>query len=359
MDSASLAGTPSPALVVPILAATLFALAALVALLLLPSLSEPAARLVLRSLRRGAPPAHIAFIMDGNRRWASSHTLAPAAGHARGGETLAAVLQWCLDAGVRTVTVFAFSSENFKRAKGEVGAIFGIAEGQMARLLEEGRVLRENGVRVNVIGEVEKLPTRLREVFARAMRDTRGNCGGPILNICFAYTGREEIARAVKTVVRLVDDGEVGVGDVDERLIAALLGTGEGRIGGDTKKDRDEGDLGLERATDRRRLGYPDLVVRTSGEIRLSDFLLMQASDAVISFRRVLWPDMSAWHLVAIILDYQAQRRDQKAVLQGRTPISLPPKSKTFGSVRVQKALDIVLRECYARIDQDASGKLA
>lgn len=362
LSAPSLSAPPSPSFLLPVLLLVLISLAIVTILLIhlssqQPFLSfstEPLARLVLRSLRRGHPPSHVAFIMDGNRRWASSRTLPAQMGHSRGGETLSDVLQWCLDAGVCTVTVYAFSSENFKRPPEEVGAIFALAEAHVHRMLTSTDLVRNYRVRVNVLGDLSALPPALRRTFAEAMRETRAYEDGPTLNICFAYTARAEIARAVGTAVRLCDEGEIAVGDVDEQLLAACLHTGvESGAGNGGEKAWGCG------AEDRRMLGFPDLLVRTSGEIRLSDFLLMQASDAVISFRRVLWPDMSAWHLVAIILDYQAQRRAQGRVLKGKHSVSLPPPSKTFDSARVQKALRKVAMNCYARIDDDRLGLLS
>jgi undecaprenyl diphosphate synthase len=327
----------------------------------LPRLTTPLARRILRALRRGTPPAAIAFIMDGNRRWARARTLPPSAGHPRGGDALADTLQWCLDAGVACVTVYAFSTENFKRPPAEVAEIFALAETRVRRMLDETDLVQRHRVRVNVLGDMSALPPRLRATFARAMAETRAFSGGPTLNVCFAYTARAEMAAAVGTAVRLCDAGALAPSDIDEHLLAACLHTGVVRDAGAAAPDThaaSAADAARDhQAAARARLGFPDLVVRTSGEIRLSDFLLMQASDAVLSFEPVLWPDLTAWHMVRIILDYQAQRRAQARAARAATAglsCSLPPHSPNFASRRVQSAVESVRRDYYARVDADA-----
>jgi ditrans,polycis-polyprenyl diphosphate synthase len=305
--------------------------------------SEFVARRILLALRVGGPPRSVAFVMDGNRRWARARGKAPYDGHPRGGEKLADALQWCLDAGVMTVTVYAFSIENFKRPKREVDEIFALAHDRFSAMLDETDLIKRHRVRVNVLGDLHLLPPKLRAVFARAMRETRAfaDTGGPVLNVCFAYTARAEIAHAVSTAVRLCDSGRLSPDDIDEPVLAACLYTGYA-CGASHHGSAVE---------------HPDLLVRTSGETRLSDFLLWQSSNSIISFESVLWPDLTAWHMIRIILDFQIQRRARYiSLLRCDSCLCTPPALQgpsLFGSQRVQAALDSARRDFFASIDCD------
>jgi ditrans,polycis-polyprenyl diphosphate synthase len=306
--------------------------------------SDAVARRVLRALRIGSPPSSVAFIMDGNRRWARARGKAPYDGHPRGGEKLADTLQWCLDAGVVTVTVYAFSIENFKRPQREVDEIFALAHDRFSAMLDETDVIRRHRVRVNVLGDLRLLPSRLRAVFTRAMRDTRqfSSPGNPVLNVCFAYTARADIARALSTAVSLCDAGHLCPADIDENVFSACLYTG----------------YSCGTPHDGATAEHPDLLVRTSGETRLSDFLLYQSSNSIVSFESVLWPDLTAWHMVRIILDFQAQRRARSRALRRCDSrlgsYSVSQRTALFGSSRIQSAMDSARRDYFASIDRDA-----
>lgn len=256
----------------------------------------------LRALRCGGPiPSHIAFIMDGNRRWATRGGLRAHEGHPYGGEKLIESLQWCLEAGVKTVTVYAFSIENFKRSNREVDEIMQLAMRKFYTLADRADVIHANRVRVRVLGDLTLIPSDLRALMTQVMLDTEQYVGGCTLNICFAYTSRHDMASAIQQLSGLCRDGHIGVDQISEKTIGACLSTGYAK--------------GAEPNS-----CYPELLVRTSGETRLSDFLLWEASDAILSFYPVLWPDLTSWDFVNIVLDYQGQcsARQQGQKRRGR-----------------------------------------
>lgn len=254
-------------------------------------------RTVLRALRHGGPiPRHVAFIMDGNRRWARRSKLEVHEGHLRGGEKLSESLQWCLDANVSTVTVYAFSLENFKRPAEEVAEIMRMCEEKFREMLEESDTIARNRVRVRVLGDLSRVPPSLSALMRRVMGHTASFTDGPTLNICFAYTGRFDIASGVAKAVSLCDEGKMRPEDISEKSLGAFLSS-------------QDGDTGSSSA------GYPELLIRTSGETRISDFLLWESCFSVISFSDVLWPDLSAWDFVFLILGYQAKERARASAI--------------------------------------------
>lgn len=207
-------------------------------------------RLSLMVLRQGPIPRHVAFIMDGNRRFAVKSNLGKAVkGHSRGFDKLSEVLQWCLDMGVQEVTVYAFSIENFKRSKEEVDGIFDLARDKFRRLLSEKDKLMELGIRIEVIGNIHMFPKDIIETIAEAMTETRENSRA-VLSVAFAYTSRDEMAHSLETILAGVDQQQIDTKDIDEELISRCLYT----------KNRPN----------------PDILIRSSGETRLSDFLLWQ-----------------------------------------------------------------------------------
>eukprot|EP00057_Strongylocentrotus_purpuratus_P034643 XP_796039.3 PREDICTED: dehydrodolichyl diphosphate syntase complex subunit DHDDS [Strongylocentrotus purpuratus] len=234
----------------------------------------------LRVLKCGPVPQHVAFIMDGNRRFAKKKSVQTLEGHSLGFEKLAETLQWCLDLGITEVTVYAFSIENFKRSRQEVDGLMELARKKFLRLLEEKDQIMKHGVCVQVIGDLNLLPRDVQEVVAEAMFISRNNTRAT-LNVCLAYTSRQEMANAVKEVALGVEEGILEPSDVSEELLEECLYT--------------------------HRCKDPELLVRTSGEVRLSDFLLWQSGYSVLSFVEVLWPEFSIWHLFAAVLHYQTK----------------------------------------------------
>ncbi|KAJ8341045.1 hypothetical protein SKAU_G00333360 [Synaphobranchus kaupii] len=235
-------------------------------------------RLSANILKAGPMPKHVAFIMDGNRRYARKRHVERQEGHTQGFDKLAETLRWCLNLDIREVTVYAFSIENFKRCKEEVDGLMELAKQKFARLLEEQENLEKHGVCIRVLGDLTLLPLDLQQRIAKAVVSTRkhNKC---FLNVCFAYTSRHEIANAVREMASGVEQGLIKSSDVSESLLSKCLYS-------NNSPD-------------------PDLLIRTSGEVRLSDFLLWQTSYSCLVFQSVLWPEYSFWNLCEAILQYQ------------------------------------------------------
>lgn len=244
-------------------------------------------RLTANILKAGPMPKHVAFIMDGNRRYAQKEHKERQEGHTQGFEKLAETLRWCLNLGIHEVTVYAFSIENFKRSKEEVDGLMELARQKFSRLLTEQENLEKHGVCIRVLGDLTLLPEDLQTLIAKAVVSTRAH-NKCFLNVCFAYTSRHEIANAVKEMAWGVEQGLIKSSDVSEVLLSECLYSSNSP--------------------------NPDLLIRTSGEVRLSDFLLWQTSYSCLVFQSVLWPEYSFWNLCEAILQFQMSHRSiQKA----------------------------------------------
>ncbi|XP_072890632.1 dehydrodolichyl diphosphate synthase complex subunit DHDDS [Hemitrygon akajei] len=235
-------------------------------------------RLCASVLKVGPMPKHVAFIMDGNRRYAQKCRVEREQGHSQGFEKLAETLRWCLNLNIREVTVYAFSIENFKRSKEEVDGLMELARQKFTRLLEEQENLKKYGVHIRVLGNLTLLPVDIQELIAQAVLATQSynKC---FLNVCFAYTSRHEITSAVREMALGVEEGLLRPSDLSEALLGKCLYSS-------SSPD-------------------PDLLIRTSGEVRLSDFLLWQTSHSCLVFQPVLWPEYTFWNLCQAILQYQ------------------------------------------------------
>eukprot|EP00128_Syssomonas_multiformis_P000897 Colp12_sorted_trinity150504_noHs@36201 len=232
-------------------------------------------------LKQGPIPEHVGFIMDGNRRFAKKMHVDRAIGHVKGFEKLEETLEWCHDFGVKVVTVYAFSIENFKRSRDEVDGLMELAKEKLLKLVQKDEIIQNKGICVRILGDVSLLRPDVREAMSKAVELSKNNRNG-ILNVCFPYTSRHELAGVMKELAVGVASGKIQSSDIDEELVTRCLYTQE--------------------------CTPPDLLVRTSGEVRLSDFLLWQSSDAVLSFLNVLWPEFSLWDLVLSVLHYQHAR---------------------------------------------------
>ncbi|KAL0133741.1 hypothetical protein PUN28_001008 [Cardiocondyla obscurior] len=249
--------------------------------------------LVLKIVRTGQIPRHVAFIMDGNRRYASKRNLAKGEGHAKGFEKMTETLNWCMDLGISEVTVYAFSIENFKRSKEEVDELMDLARQKFKRLLDEKDKLMEAGVCIRVIGNLFMLPEDLCQLIAEAMIITKNN-NRAFLNLAFPYTSRDEITHAIKDVAKGIKRTDILPEDINEDLITDCLYTYKST--------------------------NPDLLIRTSGETRFSDFLLWQIADSCVYFTNVLWPEFNIWNFVGAIFYYQRCYPDlQKIKLNAKT----------------------------------------
>lgn len=225
-------------------------------------------------------PAHVAVIMDGNGRWAKKNKLKVALGHRKGVETLRDIIRESSDIGIQALTLYAFSTENWKRDPEEVNALMGLL---LEFFLSEIDELDEKNVRILILGEKSALPLPQQQALISAEDRTRDNTGLK-LNIAINYGSRAEIALAMKRIAEKVRSGELIPDDISETLISDHLYTA----------------------------GLPDvdLVIRTSGEQRLSNFLLYQCAYAEFTFPEVLWPDFSLEHYHRALDDYM--RRDRR-----------------------------------------------
>ncbi|MEO7665038.1 MAG: polyprenyl diphosphate synthase [Candidatus Limnocylindrales bacterium] len=225
--------------------------------------------------KRPELPHHVAIIMDGNRRWARNRGLAELEGHAAGVEAIRGLLRHARRRGVRVLTLYAFSRENWARTDDEVGGLFNLLE---AAIRSETAELRANGVRVRMIGRMDELPPETRASIADALAATEEGTE-LLLNIAFNYAGRTELVDAVRGIVA----SGIAAEAVDETTIAAALYTAG--------------------APD------PDVVIRTGGEKRLSNFLIWQSAYAELVTTETLWPDFGPEALDAALLDYATRQR--------------------------------------------------
>ena len=225
------------------------------------------------------PPRHVAIIMDGNGRWANRQGLPRTAGHKAGVEAVKRIITAAAEAKIEALTLFAFSVENWGRPKREISAIMRLLYEATRRELRE---MIENNVRLIATGDIGGLPATRRRALQDAIAKTRANTG-ITLNLALNYSGRAEILHAVRQIVEKVQDRRLSVSDIDERVFAAHLQTNG--------------------------LPDPDLLIRTSGERRLSNFLLWQTSYTELYITETLWPDFGADDFYRAILDYQARER--------------------------------------------------
>ncbi|HET9134578.1 MAG TPA: polyprenyl diphosphate synthase [Gemmatimonadales bacterium] len=241
--------------------------------------TEPASRLA--QLQAGGPvPRHVAVIMDGNGRWAAERGLPRSAGHQAGMTAVREAVEGCLAAGVGVLTLFAFSQENWQRPPAEIEALMALLEEYIAR---EAQELRNEGVSVRMLGDLDRLSPSARGAVEHIETATAGGTR-LALNICISYGARAELVRAARRLAERVQRGELAPAQIDDAAMAAELYTAA--------------------------WPDPDLLVRTSGEMRISNFLLWQVAYAEFHVTPVLWPDFTREDLYAAILDFQ--RRDRR-----------------------------------------------
>lgn len=236
-----------------------------------------------RQVKNGEKPEHIAIILDGNRRWASEKVLNPLFGHEKGAEKVEDLLDWCLKLDVKSVTLYTFSTENFRRTPDEVGEIMRIAEAWFGKLLTDERIYKDK-VRVKVIGRVSLLPESLQKLIKEVENATQ-DYSDHFLNFAFAYGGRAEIVDAARKIAEEVHEGKLDPEKVDEKTFEQYLYTSH----------MPQPD--------------PDLIIRTSGEERLSGFLLWQSAYSELCFLDVFWPDFRLIDLLRAVRTFQKRKR--------------------------------------------------
>lgn len=226
-----------------------------------------------------SPPAHVAIIMDGNGRWAQARGLPRTAGHRKGIESARSVVRGAGDLGISYLTLFGFSSENWNRPASEVNELMGLLRYYLRREADE---LHENNVRVRAIGERERLSPDIVDLIESVEERTRGNTRLTLV-VALSYGSRDEIADAAKSLARAAAEGRLDPDDIDENLFANHLSTAG--------------------------IPDPDLVIRTSGEQRMSNFLLWQAAYSELVFTEVYWPDFTKQHLREAIEEFHRRER--------------------------------------------------
>ncbi|MBO5151884.1 MAG: di-trans,poly-cis-decaprenylcistransferase [Methanobrevibacter sp.] len=235
-----------------------------------------------RELDPNKMPKHVAIIMDGNRRYARLQgNVDVVKGHELGADTLEKVLDWSIELGIEIITVYAFSTENFNRPKEEVEGLMKLFIYNFKRLVNHEKI-HKNEVRVKVVGRTELLPDDVKEAIKEA-EDASKHYNKRFLNLAIGYDGRLEIIDSFKKIIEQVQDGKISIDDVDEELVSKNLYT--------------EG------------IDDPNLIIRTSGEERLSGFLLWQSSYSELYFCETLWPDLRKVDFLRAIRSYQARER--------------------------------------------------
>jgi len=224
-------------------------------------------------------PQHIAIIMDGNGRWAKRHNRRRIVGHLEGTKAIKRIVKFSGEIGIRILTLFAFSTENWNRPKREVRALMNLL---YKFLRQETNSLQKNNIKLIVSGQVERLPAKVRVELSKTIDATREN-SGLILNLALSYGGREEIVRACREIAKQISNESKKLKDIDEQSFNNYLYT-----------------TGLP---------DPDLLIRTSGEFRISNFLLWQIAYSEIYVTPVLWPDFNRRDLLLALIDYQNRER--------------------------------------------------
>ena len=217
--------------------------------------------------------------MDGNGRWAKQRSLDRVEGHKAGAESVRAVVSACREFGIKILTLYAFSSENWQRPANEVRSLMNLL---VQYLYREFRSIRDNGIRVRTIGRSGDLPIRVQKALSRVINGTDQN-EKMIMNVALSYGGRDEIVRATRHLLKDAMEGHIKPEQIDEKLFARYLDTGD--------------------------LADPDLLIRTGAEFRISNFLVWQSAYTELYFTDVLWPDFRKEQLLSAILDYQRRER--------------------------------------------------
>lgn len=238
-------------------------------------------KVLLEDIKKGPLPRHVGIITDGNRRYARDQGISENEGHVRGKDKLEEVLQWCMDLGIKIVTVYAFSTENFNRDKKEVDFLFRMINDAFLDLMSDERIYK-NRINVRIIGDTTVLPQFLRDTIEKTESITKEHDQFR-LNLAIGYSGREEIINGIKKIAQDVKDGKMEVEDINEEQFRKFLYDGS--------------------------LPDPDLILRTSGEERISNFLLWQSAYSELYFSDVNFPDLRKIDFYRALSAYQVRNR--------------------------------------------------
>ena len=224
-------------------------------------------------------PRHVAIIMDGNGRWATDRGLKRVEGHRRGSEVVKRIIDFSKDIGIEVLTLYAFSEENWHRPQEEVRALMDILANYLSSEFE--RMVNE-GLRLHTIGRTSALPKKVQDIINAGKEVTKKNTG-MVFNLALSYGSREELVRAVREIAGDVSRGDISTDDIDEDLISDHLYTND--------------------------LPDPDLLIRTSGELRISNFMLYQIAYTELFITKTLWPDFTEEEYIEILKDYSGRER--------------------------------------------------
>jgi len=224
-------------------------------------------------------PDHVAIIMDGNGRWAKKRLLNRVKGHEKGVNAIRGVVETSRELGIKYLTLYAFSTENWGRPKAEVSALMYLLESFLEKELAN---FLENGIRLHAFGELDRLPEKARNKLDAVMDTTSGN-DTLHLNLCLSYGGRSDLVQAIKNIASMVEQGKISINDVNENLVSSCLYSSG--------------------------IPDPDILIRTSGEMRLSNFMMWQLSYSELFFTDTLWPDFSPNEFVEILNSYVTRDR--------------------------------------------------
>ena len=236
---------------------------------------------LVEEIKQKPVPNHVAVIMDGNRRFATSLGLKPNAGHLIGRDKIKELLEWCFELGIKNLTLYAFSTENFDRSSDEVKTLMNLCKEELNKATKDSRI-HKNEVNVRVIGHIESLPDEIRESAQHIMDQTK-HYNKHSLNIALAYGGREEIINAIQNIASDVKEGKLKIDDIKEPIVSSYLYTNG--------------------------IPDPDLILRTSGEERISNFLLWQLAYSELYFSDVYWPALQKKDFLNAIETYQRRKR--------------------------------------------------
>jgi undecaprenyl diphosphate synthase len=224
-------------------------------------------------------PEHIAIIMDGNGRWAQKHTIGRIRGHRKGAQAVRTTVRTCREIGIKYLTLFAFSIENWGRPTEEIEALMSLLEEYLTKETQE---LHKQGIKLTTIGEIDQLQTSVKEKLISTMEITANN-ENMILNLALSYGGRDEIISAVNKIIIDTKNGKISSGEISKEVFSKYLNTAD--------------------------MPDPDLLIRTSGEYRISNFLLWQMAYTELYFTPVLWPDFKKEDILKAIASYQKRER--------------------------------------------------
>ncbi|MCX6278886.1 MAG: isoprenyl transferase [Bacteroidetes bacterium] len=224
-------------------------------------------------------PVHVAVIMDGNGRWAKKRGFVRTLGHEKGVDAVRNTVEAAAELGIGYLTLYAFSTENWNRPKYEIDALMRIL---VTSLRKEMKTLMKNNIRLNAIGDLNSLPPKSRRELSKSIEETSNNAG-LLLTLALSYSSRWEIVEAVRAIARKIETRELAPNDIDIPIFTAHLATHS--------------------------IPDPELVIRTSGEYRISNFLLWQIAYAELYFTNTLWPDFNKEELYRAIVDYQQRER--------------------------------------------------